>query len=605
MPLLLNNNIINKITYNNNVGYTIVGSPTINNNIASNFSNGNYIRLQSNIPIITCFEENVKFKIIQDCAGKSLLSYSTTYNSNNLEGNINISSNLDSINVFLFIKYDGTYEEYSVQYNFSQHLNKYFTFKVYTDLSNVYLYLYDENNILVGTNTYTNINLAGIIDSNKILIGNIYNESDYWPSEIDLNNTYIKFNGVTWFNGKQTASTDLNYVIQNNGSVGYEIVGNPTITDGVVSNFSDSDYIICNQSIAQTSNIEFNVKFNFVSLSATNPLLKGSNQYQQMLIRTSGNLACSFGYQDGGYQTIVSQYTFAINTTYTVNLSVKNNQYTLKIYDNNMQLLETETGIFNYPYLATNSMKIGVGDDNTFCSGTIDINETYVKVNDNYWFNGNSKLLWTDNNIYLQNLTGGGSGSGFGYIDAGFKPTNKTTFEFSFTKKDTSGSQINTSPFFVGGCTRDGITYNPFGVNFQNSAFSYFDYVFSMSYTEYDENKVYSTEISNGNYIYKENGVQISSTSLQSNQTCAENLYIGCWDYCYDFGTHIPYYPMLGNLNYIKFWEDGILIRHFVPVPANFVVGGGYKTPSAGMFDIVEQKFYPNLGTDSFTYGKD
>ena len=212
---------IQDIKFNNNIGYTIIGTPTINNGIVSNFSNGNYLKLQSNIPIITSFEENIRFKITQDCAGKSLLSYSTTYNSNNLEGNINISNNLDSINTSLFIKYDGTYDTYIISYDFSQHLNEYFTFKVFTDLSNVYLYLYDKDNNLVGTNIYNNLNLAGIIDSNKILIGNIYDESDYWPSEIDLNNTYVKINNITWFNGKQTASTEVNFIILNNDIIWY------------------------------------------------------------------------------------------------------------------------------------------------------------------------------------------------------------------------------------------------------------------------------------------------------------------------------------------------------------------------------------------------
>ena len=61
---------------------------------------------------------------------------------------------------------------------------------------------------------------------------------------------------------------------------------------------------------------------------------------------------------------------------------------------------------------------------------------------------------------------------------------------------------------------------------------------------------------------------------------------------------------MNGKLYYAQFFEDGTLIRHFVPVPQGLVIGN-YTVPSNGMFDIVNQQFYANQGSGTFTIGKD
>lgn len=58
------------------------------------------------------------------------------------------------------------------------------------------------------------------------------------------------------------------------------------------------------------------------------------------------------------------------------------------------------------------------------------------------------------------------------------------------------------------------------------------------------------------------------------------------------------------NICYAKIYDNDILIRHFVPVPSGLVIGD-FTCPSEGMFDIVNQQFYGNAGTGSFSYGKD
>ena len=75
------------------------------------------------------------------------------------------------------------------------------------------------------------------------------------------------------------------------------------------------------------------------------------------------------------------------------------------------------------------------------------------------------------------------------------------------------------------------------------------------------------------------------------------------------FGYSNPTYANVPYNNYIymyeaKLYEDDVLMRHFVPVPACMRIGD-FIVPENGMWDIVEQKFYGNSGTGSFIYGKD
>lgn len=57
-----------------------------------------------------------------------------------------------------------------------------------------------------------------------------------------------------------------------------------------------------------------------------------------------------------------------------------------------------------------------------------------------------------------------------------------------------------------------------------------------------------------------------------------------------------------GDIYNIKWERNNILIHHFVPVPKGLLIGN-FVVPSNGMFDIIEQKFYPNVGTGEFTIG--
>ena len=55
----------------------------------------------------------------------------------------------------------------------------------------------------------------------------------------------------------------------------------------------------------------------------------------------------------------------------------------------------------------------------------------------------------------------------------------------------------------------------------------------------------------------------------------------------------------------MKIYLDGTnLSYHFVPVIGGMTIGS-YTTPSIGLFDIVNQQFYPNSGSESMMIVKD
>lgn len=51
-------------------------------------------------------------------------------------------------------------------------------------------------------------------------------------------------------------------------------------------------------------------------------------------------------------------------------------------------------------------------------------------------------------------------------------------------------------------------------------------------------------------------------------------------------------------------WTNLNILQYLVPVHKDLQIGS-FTVPSNGMFDIVNQQFYPNQGSGTFTYGKD
>ena len=584
---------IQDIKFNNNVGYEIVGSPTINNGVVSGFSDNNYLFINQQ----TINLSNIVF----------YMKFTTgSLENSNLETIAQIATTGGALPLGFYIQ------------------NKQFAcFYSGTNNNNIYTFV---NQTLSPNTTYEaefktvnsvrslkfgpagnmqDITLTQGSDSDfegsvskPIQFGNGYPDLvSQFTGSIDLNNTYIKVNGITWFNGKQTASADVNYVIQNGGEVGYNIVGTPTIVDGIIYPTTDvNSYIKASSNLTFNSNSDLEMYCRF----KTNEEIPSNNNI--VIIGDSVAASKMFCYYYSGWVYFLNlafdNYTWRVvqpNTWYRAKLTAKNGVWKSYVYDDNENLLgelQSTPTPFGDVTVTIPFGKAPGYESGQPVPGGIDLNNTYIKVNGNYFFNGASKLIWANPNIYLQSDSNS-------YIDTGLiGKGNSTTIDFAymssnddmaiFGARQTSGSNMFEIAQLVG--TGGRFDYNNISTSLGFSG---------------STKHICKTKIDGANYVverYNSSGVlQGSYNFTLSNFQTPYTLDLFARN---NNGT-VNAFSTDAKIYYFKIYEDGVLVRHFIPIPANFVVGGGYKTPSAGMFDIVEQKFYPNLGTGSFTYGKD
>lgn len=198
----------------------------------------------------------------------------------------------------------------------------------------------------------------------------------------------------------------------------------------------------------------------------------------------------------------------------------------------------------------------------------------------------NGRLIGVNHNIYLRS-------SGTQYIDSGIYATGNTTFEIKYDATSESGT-------IFGSRTSSSSSDRFMLFKSDNNRFDY-DNAYGMinSFSK----AIMKTEILNDSYSatatnFASGTTRNASTSL-SVFTTPKTLKI----YAGDTNGTISSY-VSAKIYYFKIYEEGVLIRHFVPVPENLVIGN-FTCPSNGMFDIVNQQFYANLGTGDFIYGKD
>lgn len=212
MSLLLNNNVINKVFYNNNVGYTVVGTPTISDNIVSNFSSTDNIQTsQSFVDNGQDFKFVLYIKTPANAAYTGILSvgnsaYSAMINfradkkiaANIVRGYGDVTSPMPNIftqelalDTWYYIKWERINNVHTISHSI------------------------DGVNYTTGDSATCADHLYN--NGGKLIYGwhSAYLANGYIGS-INLNNTYVKINNITWFNGKEQTSIDVDYLALNN-----------------------------------------------------------------------------------------------------------------------------------------------------------------------------------------------------------------------------------------------------------------------------------------------------------------------------------------------------------------------------------------------------
>ena len=392
------------LNVNNNVGYDIVGNPTIVDGVASGFSADDYFKING-----LNWSSSIKLEFV--CRFKvdtSLITFTNNYTNIcywpfatylYIGGNTSPTTIVPSSD---FIGVSGGISYGKIP------TNQYYWIKLETD-GNGNATTYSSEDGTTWTQKGTKDISSTTTGVYSIAFGMRTNTGGF-PGSIDLNETYIKVNGVTWFNGKQQASTTVNEVYLNR-NVGYTAVGNPTIVDGVASGFSADDYVrtVKNFPTSNISTLEWGCKFT-----------TGSNVNYQAITGTSAYWGCyGFGLGDYGALTITLSFSPNIILRFPVSTIKSNSTYISKAYWNaTTKEFSAKVSGDNGETWTTSSMV--VSDDFSYRDvpvqfgktqagnfrGSIDLNETYIKVNGVTWFSGKEQASPTVNEVYLNRNVG-------------------------------------------------------------------------------------------------------------------------------------------------------------------------------------------------------
>ena len=268
----------------------------------------------------------------------------------------------------------------------------------------------------------------------------------------------------------------------------------------------------------------------------------------------------------------------------------------LHVGDNTIKLSQTKT--------TTPALHVRVGDEVWYGNMTrcpMPMNENTdkklrVRYNDtDYYVSDVSDYVIVDNKLIAANCNIYLESTGTQWIDTLFLPTEKSKFISTlqlvgkinvslFGCEATPLSNFNRVQFFVG--TKAVYSFRmPDGRLGYDSAIDGHDKVFVI----YDiKNKIFN--IDNRYFINHDFVMPVFENSLT----------------LYGQKYSVSSIRTLSQSKFYNFiiYEDDVLVRHFVPVPRGLVIGD-FVVPENGMWDIVEQKFYGNMGTGEFIYGVD
>lgn len=360
---------------------TIKGTLTENDGVFSGFSDSNYLALQHIIDFSKPFELLFKFTSTDFTNPQYLFStrYNTTSGFDIYIQNSKIriwgSTNGTSLDISSYstdtISVNTTYW-YKLKYSPTQ---------IIAELSTDGINFVQENNIALSNQIYQN-NYNALIGHGQTVNAN------YFVGSIELPNSYIKI-GATKYNIQAV--------------VGYTVVGSPTITDGVFSGFSSANYLYL-PSAPSWSNIDILETFTTFTTSTMNTLqIVMGGRYSQATccveITSANKTLFRITYSDSGgttrYKETTINYVLSANTKYKVKNYFNKQTLVIKseLYDENGIMLASASSSLASDYTSIaniNDLWYGYNTQRGTFSGSIDFNNnnTYVKINNKLWFNG-------------------------------------------------------------------------------------------------------------------------------------------------------------------------------------------------------------------------
>ena len=185
-------------------------------------------------------------------------------------------------------------------------------------------------------------------------------------------------------------------------NVGYNVIGNPTIVDGVASGFSGTDALLLTHNLDIKNGLEavFNIHTASALPSANQYIMAynpGNNSVNQPLglwLGTSGKVV--FSTRNGN---IVSASALNNDTDYYVKATSSSGVYELSYSTDGVNYTSCGTSTDTDAAL-TNHIELGAwtfGYASLYrpLKGSIDLNKSYIKINGNMWFRGTAAMTKT------------------------------------------------------------------------------------------------------------------------------------------------------------------------------------------------------------------
>lgn len=173
---------------------------------------------------------------------------------------------------------------------------------------------------------------------------------------------------------------------------GYEVVGSPTINNGVANGFSDTSYLTVDFPTTIPTKTECIINFTTGSTitGSSNQSIINFVDFLNIEINTSGQL---YTY-DYTKKQRVGNVNLATNTNYYCKILFENGQKTLSLSTDGTNF--TTFADFSDTTYVSHSGYVCLGKHPTntgrFFKGSIDLNNTYIKINNKVWFDGTEKL---------------------------------------------------------------------------------------------------------------------------------------------------------------------------------------------------------------------
>lgn len=382
----------------NKLNISKVGSPTINKGIVSGFSSSNFVSYYKATPSAKTFEAILKVKTGSDVTTKQAICAGLAYNtlgaillangtlqlhtssngtSNDIAGGVASTAKLVA-NTNYWIKYSFNGSKYIID--------------VSVDGVDYVNYISVSTSAVVNFGGYC----AFGVDTGA------YNQYP-WLGSIDIRQSFIKINGnIWWQNSAPAYPITVCKMVSEKRIIKLDLdkepnfikVGSPTIKNGVMSGFSDSNYALVPVVPTNVTSYEIVAKF---TTGALDGIHKGvlansvTNRRTPQIIVSDGNKINLDHPQDADTWVGVGAIVATANTTYWTKLAWDGN--TLYGY---YKTSANSDWIFNKS-VATASVhwteQIGIGIDTGLpFDGSIDLNECYIKINGQMWWSANREV---------------------------------------------------------------------------------------------------------------------------------------------------------------------------------------------------------------------